>query len=59
MRQLEESERVLDMSRNKPAAKKNTPDEGNQAKPPCPCMGHAKDRPKYSVSPKEAPLEKK
>ena len=56
MRQLEESEKVLEMSRNKPAAK-NTPNEGYKAKPPCPSMGHVKDRPKHCVSSKETSLE--
>ena len=56
MRQLEESEKVLEMSRNKPAAK-NTPNEGYKTKPPCPSMGHVKDRPKHCVSPKETSLE--
>ena len=57
MRQLEESEKVLEMSRNKPAAKKIRLMKAQKAKPPCPSMGHVKDRPKHCVSPKETSLE--
>ena len=44
------------MSRNKPAAKKNTPHESGEAEPTCPRLGHVKDRPKHCVASKATPL---
>ena len=48
MRPSEESEKVLE---------KNTPYEGRKAESACPCLGHAKDRPKHGFAPKATPLE--
>jgi hypothetical protein len=44
------------MSKNKPAAKKNTPYEGREAKPTCTRMGHAQDQPQHSVASKATSL---
>ena len=57
MRQLEESEKVLEMSRNKPAAKKIRLMKGTEAEQTCPCLGHVEDRPKHCVTSKETSLE--
>ena len=43
VRQLEESEKVLEMSKNKTSSKENTPNEGNQAKQKSPRLGDVKD----------------
>ena len=57
MRQLEESEKVLEMSKNKPAAKENSPHEGYKQNRRVLRVGHVEDRPKHCVTSKETSLE--
>ena len=56
MRQLEESEKVLEMSKNKPAAKKirlmKATKQNRRVR-----VGHVEDRPKHCVTSKETSLE--
>ena len=44
------------MSKNKPAAKKNPPDESRQAELPCPSLGHVENEQKYGIASKATPL---